>query len=147
MNKKYVVRLSETERAELIEAIERLTANSQKAKRAQILLQADENGPNWPDAQISAAYRCRIKTVENTRKQFVVNGLAECLNRKRRDTAPTPRLLDGRQEASIIALRLGSAPEGYAKWSLRLLTRTVVELGLVERISHETVRNTLKKTA
>jgi hypothetical protein len=85
--------------------------------------------------------------VENTRKRFVVHGLAECLNRKRRDTAPTPRLLDGRQEASIIAMRLGSAPAGYANWSLRLLTRTVVELGLVERISHETVRNTLKKTA
>ena len=147
MHKKYIVRLSESERSEAISIIKRLKGSSQKVRRAQILLQSDANGPNWPDARISAAYHCRVRTVENTRKRFVEHGFWECLNRKKRDRPPSPKLLDGKQEASLIAMRLGPAPKGYANWSLRLLARKVVELGVAEKISHETARKTLKKTA
>ena len=111
MNKKYIVRLNESERAELLAIVKRLAGTSQKVKRAQILLQADAPGPNWPDARIAAAYRCRVKTVENTRRRFVEYGLEECVNRKKRNTPPTAKLLDGKQEASIIAMRLGPAPQ------------------------------------
>jgi len=147
MNKKYIVRLSESERTTLMGIVNHAKGSSQKIKRAQILLQADVDGPNWSDVQISAAYRCRVKTVENTRKRFVVSGFEECLNRKKRSSPPRSKLLDGKQEASLIAMRLGSPPKGYANWSLRLLARKVVELGLAGQISHETVRSTLKKTA
>ncbi len=147
MQKKYIVRLSEAERQSAEELVKRLNGTSQKVRRAQILLQADTSGPNWPDAQIAEAYRCRRQTVENVRQRFVERGFEECLNRKKRDTPPTPKLLDGKQEAKVIAMRLGSPPKGYANWSLRLLARKVVELGVAESISHETVRRTIKKTA
>lgn len=147
MNKKYIVRLNDSKRTELIGILKRLSGSSQKVKRAQILLQADADGPNWADSQIAVAYHCRVKTVENTRKRFVENGFEACINCKKRANPPIPKLLDGKQEASIIAMRLGPAPQGYANWSLRLLARKIVELGVAEQISHETVRNTLKKTA
>jgi hypothetical protein len=147
MNKKYIIRLVESERNDLLRVVNELKSSNQKVKRAQILLQADADGPNWSDAQIAEAYRCRIKTVENTRKRFVVKGFEECLNRKKRSSPPRSKLLDGKQEARIIAKRLGSPPAGYANWTLRLLARKVVELGLVDKISHETIRRTLKKTA
>ena len=147
MNKKYIVRLSESERSEAHSIIRRLQGTSQKVRRAQILLQADASGPNWSDSQIACAYHCRVQTVENTRKRFVEEGFSECINRKKRSTPPRLKLLDGKEEATIIALRLGPAPPGYSGWSLRLLARKVVELGLVDSISHETIRQTLKKTA
>lgn len=147
MNKKYIVRLSEPEREELLNIVKRLKGSSQKVRRAQILLQADSDGPNWTDVQIASAYRCRERTVEHTRKRFVECGLEQCVNGKKRSSPPTAKLLDGKQEASLIAMRLGPPPKGYANWSLRLLARKVVELRLVDQISHETVRSTLKKTA
>ena len=147
MNKKYIVRLSQAERVAAEAIVDRLKGTSQKVRRAQVLLQSDVSGSNWTDSQIASAYRCRIKTVENTRKRFVECGFDECINRKKRQSPPSAKLLDGRQEASIIAMRLGSAPKGYATWSLRLLARKVVELGLVDSVSHETIRQTLKKTA
>lgn len=147
MNNKYIVRLSGSERTQLIEVVKRLKGSSQKVRRAQILLQADADGPNWCDVQIGAAYRCRVKTVENTRKRFVELGLDECLHRKKRSIPPRSKLLDGKQEATIIAMRLGCVPKGYSNWSLRLLTHKVVELGVVAKVSHETLRGTLKKTA
>ena len=88
-----------------------------RVRRAQISLQADTEGPNWTDAQIAEAYRCRTMTVENIRQRFVERGFEERLNRKRRDTPPTPKLLDGNQVAKILATRLGSAPDGYANWT------------------------------
>lgn len=69
MNKKYIVWLTETERADLLSIVNRLSGSSQKVRRAQILLQSDVEGPDWPDVQIATAYRCRVKTVENTRKR------------------------------------------------------------------------------
>jgi transposase len=147
MQKKYIVRLSETERQQLTEVIKKLQGSSQKVRRAYILLQTDANGPSWTDSQIAEAYHCRTKTVENIRQRFVEEGLERALETKKREHPPTPKLLNGEQEARIIATRLGSPPAGYANWSLRLLTNQVLELGIVESVSHETVRKVIKKTA
>ncbi len=146
MNKKYIVRLSEKERGLLLEIVKKLKGTSQKVRRANILLKADVNQGNWPDGKISEAFSCRIKTVENIRRRFVTEGFDEVLNRKKRKTPPTPKILDGKQEAELIALRLGPPPKGFANWSLRLLANKVVELEIAESISYETVRRTLKKT-
>jgi hypothetical protein len=146
MQKKYIVRLTEQERCELREVIKKLKGSSQKVRRAQILLKADIEGSNWTDERIAEAFGCRTKTVENIRQRLVEKGFSETLNGLRRDTPPTPKRLDGAQEAQVLALRLGSPPKGYANWSLRLLSRKVVELGIVDTVSHETIRRTLKKT-
>ena len=145
MNKKYIVRLSNQERQELLAVITKLKGTSQKVKRAQILLKADADGPNWPHHQIAEAFLCRTKTVSNVCKSLVERGFDITLNGKKRDTPPRDKLLDGRQEAKIIALRLGEPPKGYGNWSLRLLAEKAVELEIVESISHTTVGATLKK--
>lgn len=145
MQKKYIVRLTDEERAELSEVIRKLKGTSQKVRRAQILLKADADGPNWTDARIAEAFSCRAKTVENVRQRLVERGFRETLDGAKRAEPPTPKRLDGEQEAEIIALRLGPPPKGYANWSLRLLARKVVELAIVDSVSHETVRRVLKK--
>jgi hypothetical protein len=147
MQKKYIVRLTGQERDELEQVIKKLKGSSQKVRRAQILLKADINGPNWTDQRIAEAFSCRTKTVENVRQRLVERGFDETLHGARRTKPPTPKLLDGEQEAKIIAMRLGPPPKGYANWTLRLLARKVVELSIVESVSHETIRRTLKKTA
>lgn len=146
MPKKYIVRLSEDEQNHLQAVVKKLKGSSQTVRRAQILLKANADGPNWTDERISDAYSCRVKTVENIRKRLVERGFEETLNGAQRVRAPRSKLLDGEQEAQVIAMRLGSPPKGYGNWSLRLLARKVVELGIVESVSHETVRQTLKKT-
>ena len=140
MKKKYIVRLTEAERNQLLEVVKKQQGNSQKIRRAQILLQADENELGWTDLQIAQAYHCRTKTVENVRQRFVMEGLERALETKKRENPPVPKLLDGEQEARIIAMRLGQPPAGYANWSLRLLANQVVELGIAESVSYETVR-------
>ena len=145
MRKKYLVRLTDQEREELVGVVRKLKGTSQKVRRAQILLKADANGPNWTDRRIAEAFGCRTKTVENVRQHLVERGFEQTLNGIRRSTPPTPKLLDGEQEAKVIAARLGPPPPGYANWTLRLLARRVVELSIVGSISHETVRRTLKK--
>ena len=147
MNKKYVVRLTDAERSELTEVVKKLKGTSQKVRRAQILLKADADGPGWTDERIAEAYSCRTRTVEQLRQRLVERGFPETLNGAKRTTPATDKLLDGEQEAKVIATRLGSPPKGYANWTLRLLARKVVELEIVDSISHETVRRTLKKTA
>ena len=144
--KKYIVRLTAQEREVCRQTVRKLSGSSEKVRRAQVLLKADAEGPAWTDQQIADAFSCRTKTVENIRQRCVLEGFEQALERKRRESPPVPKLLDGEQEAQIIALRLGSPPKGYANWSLRLLARRVVELGLVESVSHETIRRTLKKT-
>jgi hypothetical protein len=147
MQKKYIVRLTEEERRQLREVIKKLKGSSQKVRRAQILLKADIEGSNWTDERIAEAFDCRTKTVENIRRRLVEKGFAETLNGSRRDTPPTEKRLDGEQEAHVIAMRLGPPPKGYNNWSLRLLARKAVELRIVDTVSYETVRRTLKKTA
>lgn len=147
MQKKYIVRLAPQERQILCEVIRKLKGSSLKVRRAQILLKADADGPNWTDARIAEAFNCRTKTVENIRQRLVTRGFEETLDKKPPETPPRAKLLDGKQEAKVIALRLGRPPAGFANWSLRLLANQVVELGIVEDISYETLRRTLKKTA
>ena len=145
MQKKYIVRLSEEERSTLKEIIKKLKGTSQRVRRAQILLKADADGPNWTDQKIAEAFDCRQQTVENIRESLVTNGFEIALNGKKRETPPRKKLLDGEQEAKLIAMRLGSPPDGFGNWSLRLLADKVVELEIVDSISYETVRRTLKK--
>lgn len=146
MEKKYIVRLTDEERKVLREVVKKLKGTSQKVRRAQVLLKADADGPNWTDKKIAEAVSCRTKTVENIRQRLVTEGFEIALNGKERETPPRQKVLDGEQEAKVIALRLGEPPEGFANWSLRLLADQVVELGIVESVSHETLRKTLKKT-
>jgi hypothetical protein len=146
MEKKYIVRLTDEERGVLKGVVKKLKGTSQKVRRAQILLKADADGPAWTDKQIAEAFFCRTKTVENIRQRLVERGFTETLEGKKRTAQSTETLLDGEQEARIIATRLGSPPKGYANWTLRLLARKVVELEIVDSISYETVRRTLKKT-
>jgi Homeodomain-like domain len=147
MNKKYLVRLTDQERDELAAVIKKFKGTSQKVRRAQILSKADADGPNWIDHRIAEAFGCRTRTVEKLRQRLVENGFRETLDGVKRPLPPVEKLLSGDQEARIIATRLGSPPPGYANWTLRLLARKVVELGIVESVSYETVRRTLKKTA
>jgi len=146
MNKKYIVRLSATERRVLKEVVKKLSGSSQQVRRAQMLLKADAAGPAWTDQRIAEAFDSRTRTVEKLRERFVTEGFEPTLQGKTRETPATEKILDGKQEAQVIAVRLGPAPKGYASWTLRLLARKVVELEIVESISHETVRRTLKKT-
>ena len=147
MQKKYVVRLTDGERETLRSVVQKLSGSSQKGRRAQVLLKADADGPGWTDRKIADAFGCRINTVEKIRQRLVTEGFAIALNGKPRETPPRQKLLAGEQEAKVIALRLGEPPKGFANWSLRLLAEKVVELSIVESLSYETVRQTLKKTA
>lgn len=147
MEKKYIVRLTDEERNVLRDVVKKLKGTSQKVRRAQILLKADADGPNWTDKRIAEAFSCRTKTVENIRQRLVTDGFEIALNGKKRDTPPREKRLDGEQEAKVIALRLGKPPVGFANWTLRLLAEQVVELEIADSVSHETLRKTLKKTA
>jgi hypothetical protein len=147
MQKKYVVRLTDSERSELQGVIKKLKGTGQKVRRAQILLKTDADGPNWTDQQIAEAFSCRTRTVEKIRQRLVERGFDETFHGAVRPHPPVEKLLNGEQEAQIIAMRLGQPPKGYAHWTLRLLARKAVELEIAESVSHETVRRTLKKTA
>jgi len=147
MRKLYVVRLTKQERVELQGIVKKLKGTGQKVRRAQILLKADADGPNWTDERIADAFSCRTRTVERLRQRFVEQGFEEALNRVERKQPPVDKLLMGDQEARIIAMRLGPPPKGYNNWTLRLLARKVVELEIVDSVSYETIRRTLKKMA
>jgi len=146
MNKKYIVRLTAKERRTLQEIVKKLKGSSQKFRRAQMLLKADVAGPAWTDEQIAAAFDSRTRTVEKLRERFVSEGFEQTLHGKQREKPATEKILGGKQEAQVIALRLGPPPKGYANWTLRLLARKVVALEIAESVSYETVRRTLKKT-
>lgn len=147
MNKKYVVRLSDEERNLCQEIIKNLKGSSQKFRRAQILLKADADGSGWADVKIADAFNCRVQTIENLRKRLAIEGFELALDGKRRLEPPRPCKLDGQAEAKLIAMRLGKPPVGYGHWTLQLLADEMVALEVVDSISHETVRKTLKKTA
>ena len=145
MNKKYIIRLSDEERNTCETVIKKLSGSSQKVRRAQMLLKADANGPNWIDSQIAEAFNCRTQTVENLRKRMVCDGFRQALEGKKRALPPTLPKLDGEAEAKLIAMRLGSPPAGFAHWTLKLLAGQLVALEVVDSISPETVRQALKK--
>jgi hypothetical protein len=146
MYKKYIVRLSDEERQSCTHVVKKLKGSSQKVRRAQILLKVDADGPAWTDARIAEAFGCRIQTVEDLRKRLVTESFEVALNGKKREKPPTPPLLDGEGEAKLIATRLGKPPAGYGRWTLHLLADELVTLEVVDSISHETVRQVLKKT-
>ena len=141
--KKYIVDLSKEERQICQAVVKKLKGTSQKVKRANILLKADKG---WTDTKIAEALDCRGNTVENLRKRFVEMGFEQTLERKKRATPPVEKILDGEQEAKIIAMRLGDSPKGFGKWTLRLLARKIVEREIAPTISYQTVARTLKKT-
>lgn len=144
--KKYIVRLSAEEKLILEDIVKKLKGGSQKAMRAKILLKADVNGQDWADEKIAEAYGCWVRTVENVRKRLVTEGFEMTLHGKRPSKPPRKKVLSGEQEAQLIAMRLGSPPAGYGSWTLNLLKNQMIELEIVETISHETIRQTLKKT-
>ncbi len=139
--------LSDDQRAELRGLVGSGVAPARTLTRARILLKADhgESGPGWGDAVIAGALDVNPSTVLRVRRQFVTEGLAPALERKRPDRV-YERALNGEREARLIAIACSETPEGVAHWSLRLLADELVRLEVVETISHETVRQTLKKT-
>ena len=146
--KKYVVKLSAEERKRL-EAVIRAGKNSaQMLTRARILLKADvsEAGEGWSDSAIAAALDTSVNNVARTRQQLVEEGFEATLSRKYNPNSARPRIFDGAAEAKLIALACSPAPEGFARWSLRLLEEKVVELNIVEKASDNTIGRTLKKT-
>ena len=147
MHKKYVVRLSDDERGVCQAILKHLKGSSQKFRRAQILLKADVAGPGWSDAKLAEVFNCRVQTIEPLRKRLATASVELALDGKKRAEPPRPCKLDGAVEAQLIAMRLGKPPAGYGHWTLRLLADEMVALEVVDTISHETVRKTLKKTA
>ena len=147
MAKKYIVRLTTAERTELQQLVNIGKAAAHKRRHAQILLNADisDEGEGWSDVKISEAFDVSIRTVERTRQRLVEQGMDAALNRAKQ-TKTRRRRLDGEQEAHLIALSCGDAPDGRAKWTFKLLADKMVELEYVETVSGETIRKTLKKT-
>ncbi len=148
MKKKYPVVLTETERDELKRLIVVGTAPARKLTHARVLLKADQcpEGPGWADERIAEAVEVSQPTISRIRKQYVEEGLKAALNR-RAPRREYHRKLDGEQEARLIALACGTPPEGYARWSLRLLADKVVELEIADEVSYQTVGRILKKTS
>jgi len=146
--KKYVVRLDVEERDRLNELVRKGKRSAQLLTRARILLKADvsDAGEGWSDSAIAGALDTSIATVERTRRQLVEEGFEAVLTRKYNPKSAPPRIFDGEAEAKLIALTLSPAPDGFARWSLRLLEEKVVERHIVERASDNTIGRTLKKT-
>lgn len=148
MNVKYVVSLSGEERAELEGLVKKGKAAARRITRSRILLLADEgtDGSARTDEEIVEALGCGICTVRSVRKRYVEDGLPAAINRKKQARPSTMRLLDGKAEARLLSIACGPAPEGRARWTMRLLADQLVALEVVEAVSHDTVWRTLKKT-
>ncbi len=146
MGKKYRVTLTTEEQQSLQELIARRSAKALVVKRAYMLLAADENGPQqWNDVRISSTYQVGIRTVERVRQRFVEEGFAIAVYGKPREVY-LEKVFDGEVEAHLVALRCSDPPPGRARWTLHLLADRMVELDYVAGISHESVRQLLKKT-
>lgn len=143
---KHRVKLTDDERRELTQLIRRGAAGW-KLQRAQALLKCDEGegGPAWCDARIAEAFGVTVRCLENWRKQAVQRGPLSLLERKAQDRS-MHRKLDGVGEAALVKLACSTPPDGYGRWSLRLLAEKLVELKVVDSIGHECVRQTLQKT-
>jgi transposase len=148
MAKRYIVRLSDEERIQLTGFLGKKVLAAQKRKRAEVLLKADasKGGPAWVDSRIAEAFDVSVVTVENLRKSYVLEGLEATIERKKQCRPSRQPVLDGQKEARLVALCCGTVPAGHGRWTLRLLADKLVELQIVESVSHETVRQALKKT-
>jgi transposase len=149
MKKKYLIELSEQQREYLHKLISSGTASARKLNRARILLKADEGkhaeAQILSDRHIARMLETSTATVQRARERFYEGGLQAALERSKPDRVYR-RSLEGRAEAHLIALACSEPPRGRNRWSFRLLADKAVELGIVEKVSHETVRKTLKKT-
>ena len=144
---KYVIELSDNERRTLQDIVSKGKSSAKTILRANILLASDRNGKRYMTvAEIARAYDTTATTVQNVRTSYANNGLEATISRKKRETPPVPPKVTGDVEAHIIALACGEPPEGYEKWTLRLLADKCVELNYTESLSHMTVSRILKKT-
>jgi len=145
--KQYRVNLTEEEQTELSRLVSKGKGNARRMTRARILLLADEKRQEggWKDADIAQALGVHQRTVERVRQASVEEGIEAALNHTR-PTTPRKKSLDGAGEARLVQLACSQAPDGHERWSLRLLAEQLIELEVVETISRETVRTTLKKT-
>ena len=146
--KKYIVRLSPEERANLKKLLTSGRGPGRMFTRVRILLKADQSkgGPAWQDVRISEAFDVTVQTIEKVRKQLVEEGFDAVLSRRPYKQKVSRKKIDGDVEAHLIALCCSDPPEGRVRWTLRLLADKVVEFGYVDSISHEAIRQTLKKT-
>jgi hypothetical protein len=147
MNIKYHVTLTPEERSHLLQIISKGKTEGYRIRHAHILLAVDEIEENkeWTDKIIAKAYHTTEKSIGNLRRRFVEKGLDAALGREKREVAPRIKI-DGETEAKIVALTCSKAPDGYSQWSLRLLADKVVELGIMESVSHTAIGDCLKKT-
>ncbi len=148
MKQKYFVKLTQAERSQLKELISSGEASAREIRRAYILLKSDSSpdGPGWKYKAICEAYEVSSLTVYNVRKNYVESGLERAILRKKPERV-YERRLDGEGEAQLVTLACSQPPDGYVRWTLRLLQDRIVRLEIVESISHETIRQTLKKTS
>jgi len=146
--KKYVVKLSEAERNHLQGLINKGKSPAKRLLKARILLKTDAgaHGEGWSDGRVVEALDTNMSMVTRVRQQFVEEGLEAVLSRKERAAPAITPIFDGEKEARLVALACSTPPEGRARWTLRLLEDKVVELGIVERASDNTIGRVLKKT-
>lgn len=144
---KYVIELTDADRKTLTEIVSKGQSTARSILRANILLASDRNSKkHMTVAEIAAAFSTTSTTVQNVRTSYAENGLEAAVFRKKRTTPPVAPKVTGEVEAHIIALACGDPPEGYSKWSVRLLAEKCVELNYIDSISHMTVSRVLKKT-
>ncbi|CAN5140288.1 hypothetical protein BH11PLA2_BH11PLA2_32880 [soil metagenome] len=144
--KKYRVELNPDERDQLESLVRKGKAAALVLTRARILLKADQGdqGPAWDDARIAEALDVGLRTVSRVRERLVERGFAVVLERRPQEKPRTERKLDGAAEARLIAIACSKAPAGRVEWTMQLLADKLVELKVVDTISDETVRRTLK---
>lgn len=144
----YSITLSEDQRGHLEQFIKAGQASARAIAHAHVMLKADDSshGPKWSDRRIEEAYAVSYRTILRIRQRFVEEGMEAALHRRAQPARPAKRKLDGEQEAQVIAVLCHEKPEGREEWTLRMLAQRVVELGIVESVSHESLRQTLKKT-
>jgi len=144
---KYLIELSDKDRKKLEGIVKKGTSPARTIMRANVLLASDRKGKKpMTVEEISIAFHVSTTTVQKVRTEFAEHGLAVCLARKKRKTPPVPAKVTGEVEAHIIALACADPPEGYRRWTIRLLADKCVELGFIDSISAMTVNRTLKKT-
>jgi hypothetical protein len=144
--KRYIVRLDSEEREQLKEMVRKGKVAGYKIRHANMLLMADSDGPAWTDEQIAEGLGASRGQCEWLRRRFVEQGLEACLQRKKQDRPSIEPMFDGEREARLIALACAKPPEGFERWTLRLLSDRAMELQIVPATSYETVRRTLQKT-
>lgn len=145
MPTKFSIALSYSEKERLLTIIKKGQSPAYRIKHAHILLNADENEPNKTDKEVAEFVKCHPQTVFNIRKKYHEQGLEYALDRKVRKDPPTEPIIDGQKEAKLIAIACSQPPEGYSRWTCKLLAEKMVELELVEKISPKTVERALKK--